>query len=43
VDRYDYDFVSVLVKQKPKPTFPTAWTPLTAWAADIEERELESE
>lgn len=43
MDRYDYDFVSVFVKQKPKPTFPSVWTPLTAWAADIEERELESE
>jgi len=30
VDRHDYDFVSVFVKEKRKPTLPNTWTPLAA-------------
>jgi SAM-dependent methyltransferase len=47
VDRHDYDFVSICVKEKRKPTLPNTWTPLAEWAlsgeVDVEEGARESE
>lgn len=35
MDRHDYDFLSVFVKQEPKPTLPTASAPLAAQASSV--------
>lgn len=47
VDRHDYDFVSVFVREKRNPAFPNTWTPLaarvSAWETDTEEHARESE